>query len=154
MVRVVVVRGQAADQGDGVLAVVRKCWPPVLVIGIGQLGARAALPDDPQLRGRVSVGVDGDGDLVMTARMSCLRSRSVVVGASNTARTSAPAVVIQASSSFGERDRAAGALGGQVVLGAARTAASLSSSARSRVRATSRFSGSTSSNWRGARSAS
>ena len=34
----------------------------------------------------------------MTARMSCLRSRNVVVGASKIARMSAPAVAIQASS--------------------------------------------------------
>ena len=62
------------------------------------LGARTALPQDPQLRDallrrRTVIAISS-----ITARMSCLRSRSVVVGASNTARTSAPAVVIQASS--------------------------------------------------------
>ena len=62
----------------------------------------------------------------ITARMSCLRSRSVVVGASKTARTSAPAVVIQASScsvnATGRRARWAARS-----FSAARTAASLAS---------------------------
>ena len=53
-----------------------------------------------------------------------------------------------------ERDGAAGLLAAARSFPAARTAASLSSRARSRVRATSRFSGSTASNWRSARSAS
>ena len=90
---------------------------------------------------------------LITARISCLRSTAVVVGASNTALMSAPALVIQASSSL---VRAAGlrACCARRSLSAFRTAASLSSQARSRVRATSRFSGSTASYWRRARSAS
>ena len=88
---------------------------------------------------------------VITARMSCLRSRTVVVGASKMARMSAPAVVIQASScsvsATGRRARWAARS-----FSAARTAASLAS--RFASSATNRFSGSTLSNWRCARSAS
>ena len=78
---------------------------------------------------------------VMTARMSSLRWAWVVAWASKTAFRSAPAALIQAVSWLvrvtGWRARWAASW-----LSAARAAASLSSRAASRVRATSRFSGS------------
>ena len=71
-------------------SVVRVC-PPVLVIGIAQLGGGTALPDDPQLRRSARRCRTVRTISAMTARMSCLRSTVVVLGASKTARTSAPA---------------------------------------------------------------
>ena len=81
---------------------------------------------------------------LITARISCLRWLLVVAGASKTARMSAPARVSQASSSLvrctGCRVRAAAR-----PASARSTAARRSSSLASRVRATSRLPGSTSS---------
>ena len=90
---------------------------------------------------------------VMRARNSCLRCTLLVVGASNTARRSAPATVIQAAS-CSVRVTGRRACWAASWLLAVRTAASLASRAASRVRATSRFSGSTLSYWRRARPAS
>src|SRR5215472_10211815 len=90
---------------------------------------------------------------LITARISCLRWLLVVAGASKTARMSAPARRSQASSSLVSRT-------GCRVRAAARAAWARSAAARrcssraSRVRATSRLPGSTSSCLRMARSAS
>jgi hypothetical protein len=69
---------------------------------------------------------------LVTARISCLRSRSVVVGAWKTALTSAPARVIQSSSS-GVRATGRRPFWAARSCSARRSVASLSSRARSRV---------------------
>ena len=53
----------------------------------------------------------------MTARSSCLRSRHVVVGALNTARTSAPARAQPGHLLVGQPGRLTGALSGEIGLG-------------------------------------
>ena len=132
-------------------SVTRRC-PPDLVIGIDN--SVTAPPCQTMRRSatrrwRCTVRPIS----AITARTSCLRSRTVVVGASKMARMSAPAVAIQASScsvnATGRRTRWAARS-----FSAARTAASLASKFFSKVLATKRFSGSTLSNWRSARSAS
>ena len=132
---------------SSLVALVRR--PPFLVIGMAS--SVTAPPCQMIFRSatRVSAWMVTTTSQI-AARSSCLRSGMVVPGAWNTAAMSAPAVVIQASSSLvSETGRRA--CWARRSFSACRAAASLSSQARSRVRATSRFSGSTASYWRRAR---
>lgn len=115
---VVVMLGESPDQGDGLfIGDARRCLP-VLVIGTA---SSVAAPPCQMMRSsatrrwRYTVRPIS----AMTARMSCLRSRAVVVGASKMARNVGAGGGDPGQFLVGQRNRAAGALGGQIVFGGA-----------------------------------